>query len=80
VKPTLSELEKFEEAPEGMQLDVSGLTSKSSAAASHRFATGDVVEVAEGELIHLQGTVINVEGNNITIQPKHADLKVRIET
>ena len=39
-------------------------------------APGDVVEVCEGQLMHLQGKVINVEGDVITIMPKHEDLKV----
>ena len=43
---------------------------------THTFATGDVVQVAEGELVHLQGTVITVDGNKITMMPKHEDLKV----
>ena len=42
----------------------------------HKFAPGDMVEVAEGELVHLQGKVIKVEGNKITMIPKHEDLKV----
>ena len=39
-------------------------------------APGDIVEVREGQLMHLQGKVINVEGDVITIMPKHEDLKV----
>ena len=39
-------------------------------------APGDMVEVCEGQLMHLQGKVINVEGDVITIMPKHDDLKV----
>ena len=38
--------------------------------------SGDIVEVSEGELIHLQGKVISVDGNKITMLPKHEDLKV----
>lgn len=44
----------------------------------HSLSPGDVVEVAEGELIHLQGKIISVDGNKITIMPKHEDLKVCI--
>lgn len=42
----------------------------------HTFVTGDVVEVAEGDLANLKGTVLSIDGNKITIMPKHEDLKV----
>ncbi len=38
---------------------------------------GDVVEVVEGDLMNLQGKVISVELDTVTIMPKHEDLKVR---
>ncbi len=44
--------------------------------ATHSFAPGDTVEVIDGELIHLQGKILNIDGNTITIMPKHEDLKV----
>ena len=72
VKPTLSELEKFEEHPEGIELQLSENTLTEDK--GHSFAVGDNVEVVEGELAHLQGKVINVDGNKITILPKHEDL------
>ena len=50
--------------------------TKSSQEQSHSFATGDNVEVIEGELIHLQGKVVTVDGNTISVMPKHEDLKV----
>jgi len=37
---------------------------------------GDVVEVVEGDLMNLQGKVQVVEGDTITIIPRHEDLKV----
>ena len=37
---------------------------------------GDVVEVVEGDLMNLQGKVISVEMDTVTIMPKHEDLKV----
>lgn len=43
----------------------------------HNFQPGDNVEVCEGELINLQGKILSVDGNKITIMPKHEDLKVR---
>jgi transcription elongation factor SPT5 len=46
--------------------------------ATHSLAPGDMVEVSEGELIHLQGKVIKVDGNKVTILPKHEDLKVSV--
>lgn len=42
----------------------------------HNFQPGDNVEVCEGELINLQGKILSVDGNKITIMPKHEDLKV----
>lgn len=104
VKPTLSELEKFEDQPEGIDLEVvtesTGIWSlaviqaKEEGAAhgghpasqpctcpagkerEHNFQPGDNVEVCEGELINLQGKILSVDGNKITIMPKHEDLKV----
>ncbi|UYV79470.1 SUPT5H [Cordylochernes scorpioides] len=46
---------------------------------SHSFAPGDNVEVCEGELLHLQGRVISVEGSKITMIPSHDDLKDPLE-
>lgn len=37
---------------------------------------GDVVEVMEGDLMNLQGKVMSVDGDTITIVPRHEDLKV----
>ncbi|KAH9383944.1 hypothetical protein HPB48_025884 [Haemaphysalis longicornis] len=71
VKPTLSELEKFEEQPEGLELEL-GENRKEEQ--GHSFAPGDNVEVAEGELVHLQGKIISIDGNKITMLPKHEDL------
>lgn len=76
VKPSLSELERFEEAPEGISIELSS-TDKEELA--HSFSTGDNVEVIEGELVHLQGTVIGVDGTKITIKPNHKDLNDALE-
>ncbi|NXM24572.1 SPT5H factor, partial [Oxyruncus cristatus] len=67
VKPTLSELEKFEDQPEGIDLEV--VTE----------STGRECLVCEGELINLQGKILSVDGNKITIMPKHEDLKDMLE-
>uniref|UniRef100_A0A0B7ANQ2 Transcription elongation factor SPT5 n=1 Tax=Arion vulgaris TaxID=1028688 RepID=A0A0B7ANQ2_9EUPU len=77
IKPTLAELEKFEDQPEGMQVEL--VPEKQENEISHTMAPGDVVVVAEGELQHLQGKVIRVDGNKITIMPKHEDLKDPLE-
>ncbi|KAJ4935640.1 hypothetical protein JOQ06_017171 [Pogonophryne albipinna] len=66
VKPTLSELEKFEDQPDGKERE-------------HNLQAGDNVEVCEGELINLQGKILSVDGNKITIMPKHEDLKDPLE-
>ena len=51
--------------------------ARSSAEASHNFAPGDLVEVSEGELMHLQGKVLRIDGDKVTMLPKHKDLSVR---
>lgn len=110
VKPTLSELEKFEDQPEGIDLEVvtettgtvsqwiyvvlccvgyvsnavgyclqcceTGCGLSAGKEKEHNLQAGDNVEVCEGELINLQGKILSVDGNKITIMPKHEDLKV----
>lgn len=46
----------------------------------HNLQAGDNVEVCEGELINLQGKILSVDGNKITIMPRHEDLKVHART
>lgn len=77
VKPTLSELEKFEDQPEGIDLEV--VTETTGKEREHTLQPGDNVEVCEGELINLQGRILSVDGNKITIMPKHEDLKDILE-
>ena len=69
-------VERFEEAPEGIDID---LTSADKDDMAHAFSNGDNVEVSEGELVNLQGKVIAVDGSKITILPKHNDLKDPLE-
>ncbi|XP_009584463.1 PREDICTED: transcription elongation factor SPT5, partial [Fulmarus glacialis] len=57
VKPTLSELEKFEDQPEGIDLEV--VTESTGKEREHNFQPGDNVEVCEGELINLQGKILS---------------------
>ncbi|XP_075228601.1 transcription elongation factor subunit Spt5 [Lycorma delicatula] len=72
VKPTLSELEKFEEAPEGVDIELS--TGSKEDGPGHSFSAGDNVEVCSGELMHLQGKILAIDGSMITVMPKHEDL------
>lgn len=74
IKPTLSELEKFEEAPEGVDIELP--TASKDDVVAHSFSTGDNVEVCQGELMHLQGKILSIDGSFITVMPKHEDLKV----
>ena len=50
--------------------------SGSSSGSVSLLMPGDVVEVIEGDLMNLQGKVISVNGNTITVMPRHEDLKV----
>lgn len=85
VKPTLSELERFEEAPEGIDIELSGTPStggnsgKDDLAVTHSFSNGDNVEVCEGELMNLQGKIVSIDGNMIMVMPKHEELKEALE-
>ena len=36
----------------------------------HNFAIGDNVEVCDGKLQHLQGTILEIDGNEVTVMPK----------
>jgi len=76
VKPTLAELERFEETPEGLDIELATVDKEEIA---HSFSNGDMVEVVEGELQNLQGKVIAIDGAKITIMPKHDDLKDPLE-
>lgn len=55
-------------------------TSTTSGEPTHNLVPGDVIEVCEGELIHLQGKIIRTDGNKITMMPKHEDLKVSLSS
>merc|ERR1711953_728472 len=72
VKPTLSELEKFEDQPDAVDLELEDQNDTSGR--THTFAPGDMVQVAEGELMHLEGKILSIDRNEITMMPKHKDL------
>ncbi|XP_073975889.1 transcription elongation factor subunit Spt5 [Rhodnius prolixus] len=76
VKPTLSELEKFEEAPEGVDIEVA---ANKEDGPGHTFSTGDNVEVCQGELMNLQGKVLSIDGNMVLVMPKHEELTEALE-
>ncbi|XP_062504136.1 transcription elongation factor SPT5-like [Corticium candelabrum] len=78
VKPSLSELEKFQATPETAVNDLYS-SSKSGGSMRSLLTPGDTVIVGEGELINLQGTVMKMEGNIVTIIPNHEDLKDPLE-
>lgn len=76
VKPSLAELERFEEQPEGVDLELAEhKDGDKNAVAAHSFSAGDNVEVCEGELQNLQAKIISIDGAMITVMPKHDDLK-----
>lgn len=52
--------------------------SKGSKNELFSFAPGDHVEVCEGELVNLQGTIVGIDGDSIRILPKHEALKDEI--
>ena len=76
VKPKLAELERFEEQPEGIDLELAAEKDDKTGvnASTHMFSPGDNVEVAEGELINLEGKILSIDGSFITVKPKHIDL------
>ena len=51
----------------------------SSRAGAALLQAGDMVEVCEGDLIHLQGKVVSICGDTVTVQPKHEQLTVSRE-
>lgn len=97
VKPTLAELERFEEQPEGKHINrflgekyvklivkflISpeinielAVSSKDDPTSVHSFSMGDNVEVCVGDLENLQAKIIAIDGNMITVMPKHEELK-----
>lgn len=54
-----------------------GASGGSGAGSASFLVPGDVVEVTEGDLMNLQGKVVSVDGNTVTVLPRHEDLTVR---
>ncbi|PIO68445.1 Supt5 repeat protein [Teladorsagia circumcincta] len=74
VKPTLAELERFQDTSEDLKKELESTTVKDN---SHFFAPGDNVEVTEGELVNLRGKVVSVDGPKVVMLPDHEDLKMK---
>ena len=75
----MAELEKFDESLDQMELTKAVVDVAEENQDGSRFAHGDFVEVCEGELIHLKGKVLRVDGKKVVIQPEHEALKDPIE-
>ncbi|CAH2067692.1 unnamed protein product, partial [Iphiclides podalirius] len=74
VKPSLTELERFEEQPEGIDIELAA-PAKDDPTSLHSFSMGDNVEVCSGDLANLQAKIIAIDGSMITVMPKHDALK-----
>ena len=56
--------------------NTSNMATGSELAMAHGISKGDLIKVTEGELSSLEGRVIRIDGDKITMQPYHKDLKV----
>lgn len=74
VRPTLAELERFEEQPEEINIELA-VSGKEDPTSTHSFSMGDNVEVCVGDLENLQAKIIAIDGYMITVMPKHEELK-----
>lgn len=72
VKPTIPELERFQETAEDLKKELESIHLKEK---KHNLLPGDNVEVIDGELINLRGKVQGVDGDKILILPEHEELK-----
>ena len=82
VKPTLSEIESFEECPENADIELNEQIITTVIEGKDKncgFSAGDNVEVREGELVNLCGKVIAVDGLTVTVMPNHKELTEPLE-
>ena len=78
INPTLDEITRFQSGNDNEdEVDLSGLAILANNN-NIKFSKGDLVEVIEGDLINLMGTVESVEGDKVTVIPKHEELKDKI--
>eukprot|EP00271_Cylindrocystis_brebissonii_P022165 TRINITY_DN8372_c1_g1_i1.p1 TRINITY_DN8372_c1_g1~~TRINITY_DN8372_c1_g1_i1.p1 ORF type:complete len:907 (-),score=231.98 TRINITY_DN8372_c1_g1_i1:513-3233(-) len=76
IVPTLDELQNFQKpAGDGDDESTTLLAPKLAQQQRARLMKGDVVQVVEGDLKGLMGTVEKVDGDEIIIKPRHKDLK-----
>ncbi|CAO4374106.1 unnamed protein product [Caenorhabditis nigoni] len=75
VKPTLGELEKFQESSDDLKRELETTSLKDT---ENPFVPGDIVEVKAGELVNLRGKVMTVDGTKVVMMPDQEDLKEAI--
>ncbi|CAA92685.1 Transcription elongation factor SPT5 [Caenorhabditis elegans] len=75
VKPTLGELEKFQESSDDLKRELETASLKDT---ENPFVPGDIVEVKAGELVNLRGKVMTVDGTKVVMMPDQEDLKEAI--
>lgn len=75
VKPTLGELEKFQESSDDLKRELESTSLKDT---ENPFVPGDIVEVKAGELVNLRGKVMTVDGTKVVMMPDQEDLKEAI--
>jgi transcription elongation factor SPT5 len=83
ITPTLEELQRFRSSPKGKENeDEEGIDKPEEEAPvppltqprKVQFAKGDTVKVIEGDLKNLMGVVEAIDGDTVTIMPKHEQL------
>ncbi|KAI6202252.1 Micro-fibrillar-associated protein 1 containing protein [Aphelenchoides besseyi] len=75
IRPELEELKHFQDTPTTDPDFLKELSRTRIREDLNVFVVGDVVEVAEGELTNLRGTVQSIEKDGIVILPDHEELK-----
>uniref|UniRef100_A0A8R1DTN9 Transcription elongation factor SPT5 n=1 Tax=Caenorhabditis japonica TaxID=281687 RepID=A0A8R1DTN9_CAEJA len=75
VKPTLAELEKFQESSDDLKKELETISMKDT---ENPFVPGDIVEVKSGELVNLRGKVMSVDGTKVVMMPDQEDLNEAI--